>query len=866
MKSSHLRSIFVLFLLTVLCLLSSCHGTGAEPAYADHAIAPADVIRGYPIIFKQVFCTGENNDTPVRYSFIELYNTSDKPISLGGLYLGYAKGDRDKFAPYPLPEDAVIAPHASYLIRGAQAVSETGELYLDACEKFTLSDYDADMPNLRLSSKRCRLILTDSPKAVKQADLYSGAVLAYFGAYSENAAEPFPYPANSDALNKHTAVLRTEDNTAWTAVNYAEQTCLTVTDYTPSSSEGKLTDLPLSAVEVFASVPGGRYAEDLSVTLTTLPGYDIVFTRDCADTLRGFDIYAGGDIRISDTTAGQYGYTASLLMEKYGTNVKPRTLPTVAASVLRACVTDGTNFGPVMTETYFITEDIDDYDDILMMNITVDPDDFTGRDGIYAKISDDIFAERLPCEGYMEIFDPNGENPADHYVRLTMNGNGSLAFYQKSMRVSVREPNTAQSGGTLAYDLFAGDAIDANGNPITEYDTFVLRNSGNDASCAHFRDALMQRLSEELHVCIQAYRPSLLFINGEFWGLYNLRERYSTDYFYRHFGVEPENLVMLESISPLLTGSWNTKYELNEGLVGDELDFYALIDYAASHPMKEAEHLAWIEERMDLDNFIDFFIASCYLANTDWPGNNIKVWRNKNPLDPSGLDTRWRWVLSDMDFGIGHSTSVNQQMFTHALTEDTVCGKLMVRLLQNNAFRLRFADRACMLVNEIYQKDTMLAELDRFADTIAPYIELNFRRWRGDGGSMDRWEDHVRAAEHFLAGRTKYFIREMQEKLKVTLDLFSCETNGHADVFITTEPASAGIPDHCITDRLMDDTPLYFRDSTAITIRAVPHDGYRVTGFVCNIGPREETVSGDTLRIELFAKCTVTVLTEKIHP
>ena len=114
----------ILILTTVLFWLCACQGT--EPVNADNAMAPADVIRGYPIIFKQVYCTGENNDTPVRYSYIELFNTSDKPVSLDGLYLGYAKGDRDKFAPYPLPEDAVIAPHASYLIRGAQAVGENG--------------------------------------------------------------------------------------------------------------------------------------------------------------------------------------------------------------------------------------------------------------------------------------------------------------------------------------------------------------------------------------------------------------------------------------------------------------------------------------------------------------------------------------------------------------------------------------------------------------------------------------------------------------------------------------------------------------------------------------------------------------------
>ena len=851
-------------LFALLFLLCAC--SAGESSTEDDGIAPADVIRGYPIIFKQVYCTGENNDTPVRYSFIELYNTSSRTVSLDGLYLGYAKGDRDKFLPYSFPEGAEIAPHNSYLIRCAQAVGETGELYLDACEKFTLSHYDADMPNLRLSSKRCRLILTDSAKAVSQSALHDGDVLAYFGAYTADAGVAFPYPANSDALDKHTAILRTDDNSAWTTVNYAKESALTITDHTPSYSGGKLTDIPLSAVAVTASVTGGRYSDEVTVTLSTLPGYDIVYTLDCTQSTNAFDRYTGEPIRITDTTAHECGPTTAMLGEKYGDAVLPTDEPLIGACVLRACVTDGKQFGPMMTETYFVSENMADYDGILMLNITVDPDAFVGENGIYAVVSDDIFAERLPCEGYMEIFDPSATSPDDRYVLLKMNGNGSLAWHQKSMRVSVCESVTSASGGTLEYDLFDGAAVDASGDPITSFDTFVLRNSGNDSSHAHFRDALMHFLSKDVNACIQAYRPSLLFINGEFWGLYNIRERYSTDYFYSHFGIEKENLVMLETVSPLQTGSWNTPYVLNEGAPGDEESFYEITDYVASHSMKNDDEIAWVEERMDLDNFIDFFLASCYLANTDWPGNNIKVWRNKNPDDPSGMDTRWRWVLSDMDFGIGHSTSAEQPMFHHALTEDTVCGKLMTRMLNNTRFRLRVADRACRLVNEVYIAEDMLTALSQFVDTLAPYIGLHFNRWPGDGGSPEFWEDHINRAEQFLSGRTAYYMWELNAKTKAPIGQLSFQPITHASLFLSTELASFGSDISLIEDLPVRGHMLYFRESTPITIRAVPDDGYRVTGFLCKIGPRTEEVQGDILQFSLFANSVVTVLTEKIEP
>ena len=433
-----------------------------------------------------------------------------------------------------------------------------------------------------------------------------------------------------------------------------------------------------------------------------------------------------------------------------------------------------------------------------------------------------------------------------------MNGNGSLGFCQKSMRVYLREKTTAENGGTMAYDIFQGYARDADGVPIDSYKTLLLRNSGNDASCAHFRDALMQRISADVNACIQAYRPVYLFINGEFWGLYNIRERYDASYFHTHYGVEPENLVMLESISPLLTGSWNTKYALNEGEPGDEEDFYALVDYVAEHDMKEPEAFAWVEERMDLDNFADFFLASCYLANTDWPGNNIKVWRNKNPVDPSGLDTRWRWVLSDMDFGVGHSTTASQPMFDHALTEDTVCGKLMVRLLKNPDYRMRFAERGIELCNTIYDSSLTVAEAEHMADAIAPYIENNFLRWRGDGGSMERWEDHVSSIYSFLKARSSNFCGQLDRACRIAIEPIRIDCGGHASASLGRYESGPGC-------KLMN---LYERDGKTLTVHITPDDGYRVVGMTVKIGPKEQTVEGDTFTFDVFARTEITVQTE----
>jgi hypothetical protein len=205
-------------------------------------------------------------------------------------------------------------------------------------------------------------------------------------------------------------------------------------------------------------------------------------------------------------------------------------------------------------------------------------------------------------------------------------------------------------------------------------------------------------------------------------------------------------------------------------------------------------------------------------------------------------------------------------MFHHALTEDTVCGKLMTRMLNNTSFRLRFADRACALVNEVYIKDTMLAELYRTADQIEPYIGLHFVRWKKDGGSMDYWREHVGRADAFLSDRTAHFMRELGEMTRASISTLDCSPSEHVRLYLSSEPASLGADNSRVTDLEILGHTLYFRDSTSITIRAVPEDGCKVTGFLCKIGPREEQFSGDTLSFSLLAKSTVTVLTEKIDP
>src|SRR5690625_7679176 len=104
------------------------------------------------------------------------------------------------------------------------------------------------------------------------------------------------------------------------------------------------------------------------------------------------------------------------------------------------------------------------------------------------------------------------------------------------------------------------------------------------------RDALMQRLTRNMNFDIQEYQPVILFINGEYWGIYNLRERYDKKYFERKHGIEEEDLDFIKA---------------GEVKEGDEVDFKAMLGFLQNNSLSDSENYKRITEWMDIDKRTD---------------------------------------------------------------------------------------------------------------------------------------------------------------------------------------------------------------------------------------------------------------------
>ncbi len=621
---------------------------------------------------------------------------------------------------------------------------------------------------------------------------------------------------------------------------------------TPETSVPTPTSTPIPQKNcVNFSRNGGAFSEPFELTLSAGEGYTIYYTINQADPFKNGTAYTG-PIAITEGDNTRYGPLARSAAYYNNPRYSLSGRSPFTATTVCAYAKKGAEVTPVAINTYFVSSTFQTEYSLPYIAITVEEDHFVNEDGIYISVMRNPFETKERIVTFCEFFDENGNKTAGQYAEMAMNGNGSLGNLQKSMRLYFKKDansGVADNPGKLKYDIFQGRVTDVFGNTITEYKRLLLRNSGNDCTSSFLRDSLMQRLCKELNIDIMESRPALIFINGEFWGMYNVRERYDTKYFKSHYGIAEENFVMLEAPTPLITGNGNSPYELNDGQPGDENAFYELIHFARSSDLSIQQNYQKVADQIDVDNFIDFFICNMYFCNTDWPTNNIKVWRNKNPEDPSGWDTKWRFVLMDMDFGCGLGTDVTYNAMG-ALTSDTIAGYLMNALLKNTTFRNRFIDRYLYLLENYFTADRMVPVLDKMADEIREPIQLNFARWMASGFHKGAWESGIQTIRNFLNSRTGYVKQHVQEYFGIFPNEVSYRYDSSAVDFTAD---NAAIPSGATRQ---------YNANHKITCRVAVKNGYELVGItVTDIEGHQTIYNSTSAAFTIDRKTTVAVLT-----
>ena len=354
-------------------------------------------------------------------------------------------------------------------------------------------------------------------------------------------------------------------------------------------------------------------------------------------------------------------------------------------------------------------------------------------------------------EASLEWFD-DGRQVFQQDIGVRIHGGGSRVIPQKSLRLYARS-DYGQSH--IHHQVFPHE-------PYSEFKRLILRNSGQDffQRTTMFRDAFMQRLVAGLNVETQAYRPSVLFLNGEYWGIHNIRERYDKHYLERRYEVPEEHLDLLEG-----------QDYANEG---DNAHYLDMLAYIEEHGVADTGHLEHISGMMDLKNFIDYNILQLFFRNTDWPANNIDFWRYSGPPNPHipELDGRWRWLVFDLDFGYGLQEghgSLEFDMVRFVLDPEEVTyanppwASFLIRsLLENPDFRDDFLRRFADLLNSTFTPERSKSLINDMAEVIRPEMPRHIDRW-SHPPTFRHWEQHVDVMLRFAEERPAHQVAHLRD-------------------------------------------------------------------------------------------------------
>ncbi len=412
--------------------------------------------------------------------------------------------------------------------------------------------------------------------------------------------------------------------------------------------------------------------------------------------------------------------------------------PVFKGTVVRAkVIKPGALESKTVSKTYFINPSGINRFSLPIVSLSIDEDQFFDYDkGIYVPgIDSDTWRINNPTtdpkwlEGIGNYYRTgranekvanmsyyvNGTEVINQEVGLRIRGGISRTFESKSLTIYARSD---YGKGTLDYKFF-GDL------PYDSFTALVLRNSGGDFQNTMFRDALNQQICKYLHPEKESYQPTVTFINGEFWGILNIRDRYDIDYFKRVYNATAVDF--LENDANIMEG--------------DDLNYNALIDYLTTNSLVNPTNYEYIKTQLDPINLTDYYISNIFLENEDWPNNNIQYWRNKIVVNnlgaPNGLDGRWRWLYHDMDnsfsFVSGDMNSNTLEVATSVNTTDVnpeYSTLILRKLLENTTFKNDFINRFADLLNTTFLPSRTTSLLNSMKSVIYPTIPEHIDRWK----------------------------------------------------------------------------------------------------------------------------------------
>lgn len=432
----------------------------------------------------------------------------------------------------------------------------------------------------------------------------------------------------------------------------------------------------------------------------------------------------------------------------YPTLVYNQPINIATHKVLKTVCVNGEDKSEVKTNSFFIGVN----HDVPVVSLSFRPDDFYSVDsGIY--VLGDTFENKNPYWGanfwqdwerevHFEYFIA-GEEKLEQDVGVAIVGGWSRAQPMKSIRLIARKE---YGNSRIEYPFFKEKPY------LESFDQLHLRNAGNDFNQAMWVDALNHRAIAQISdIDRQSYQPVAVYFNGNYMGLHNMRERVNPEYVADNHKIDAKKIDFLELNGgvDLPTADLPLSNSLLSGQIkqGSNAHWLHLYDTLMNTPMSD-ELYKYAGDNIDLDLYVDYFAAETYHINWDWPHNNIRYWRS-----PTEFDGKWRFCYYDTEFGMGinnSTTAVTFNELSRVLNDNKSVHSLMFsKLLQHQAFKTKFINRASDFMNTIY----VPANYSKIAQGLDEGIKNEILKHQAKYGNKAGRDNRVAGVYNFINAR-----------------------------------------------------------------------------------------------------------------
>lgn len=449
---------------------------------------------------------------------------------------------------------------------------------------------------------------------------------------------------------------------------------------------------------------------------------------------------------------------------------------------------DAKMLGKTITNSYFVSETRN----LPVVSLVTDPTFLWDKQlGIYVN----SYKEReIPVS--LEYFPLNSERAFSLDAGGRIGGENIFRFAQKPFNIYARMD---YGSSHINYKIF--DDL-----PYQQFKELYLRNSGSDWTSTMFRDGMFVTiLKHQILNAMQAYKPAVLYLNGTYWGIQNLREKIIDDYFLKHYNVDPLDLDHLEDNNKIISG--------------DSTDFMSLIGFVNANDLSDPTNYAYVTSRVDIHDLMDFVIVQDYIANPSW-GHNRETWRDRK------IQNLWRWVLVDMDRGFDvNRIGVNQ------LSDINTNFEIFRKLSVNANFKNEFVQRYSEHLNKTFSNQRVVAIIDSIKSLLQNEMPRHIQKWGTlidslsiDGGfgkhagvtSMTYWDSEVQKFKTYSTQRPVYAIQHLNTMFGLS---------GRANLKITSSLLNQGKVEVNGFSENMGEDNLYFKN-IPLQVKVYPPPGY----------------------------------------